>query len=268
MQYKGGGLNLLLSLFAAVALFGCTTAVSSYRDNPDFERRIKRISSIVVLPTRARVYQLDAGGIKEEIPEWSQQATRNLNAAVQKEFQERSKSTLKLLSEEDLSEAEKSTLNQTRALLEAVETSILLHTYGPPGYRFPDKMLDFDYSLGQEVQTLRRGEADALLVIQGIDHQWTEGRKALQTLGVIVGLGAGVATGVVVIPVLGGGTMIKAALVDAQTGTLLWYNIALAGAGYDLRDLSRVAVLARELFKDYPLTSSRSEASAIGTPER
>jgi hypothetical protein len=268
MQHKGNRLNSWLSLFAVVAIFGCASAASSYRDNPDFDRRIKRINSIVALPTLARVYQLDAGGIKEEIPEWSQQATRNLNAAVQKEFQQRSKTKLKLLSEEDLSKAEKSTLNQTRALLEAVETSIVIHTYGPQGYRFPDKILDFDYSLGQEVRTLGRGEADALLVIQGTDHQWTEGRKALQALGVIVGLGAGAATGLVIIPILSGGTMIKAALVDAQNGTLLWYNIALARAGYDLRDSSNAASLARELFKDYPLAGNRPEASAIGTPER
>jgi hypothetical protein len=268
MQQQGTRLIVLLSLLAAGFLFGCTTATSSYRDNPDFERRIKRINSIVVLPTRARVYQVDAGGIKEEIPEWSLQATRQLDAAVQKEFQQRSKTRLKMLSEEELSEPEKSALDQTRVLLEAVETSIFLHTYGPPGYRFPEKILDFDYSLGTEVRALGRGDADALLVIQGIDHQWTEGRKALQTLGVIVGVGAAVATGVVAIPVLGGGTMIKAALVDGQTGTLWWYNIALAGAGYDLRDPGSVAGLVRELFKDYPSVSSRPESSAIGTPER
>ena len=252
----------------AAALFGCTTAVSSYRDIPNFERRVSGIKSIVTLPTRARVYQLDAGGIKEEVPEWSQQATRRLAAAVQQEFHQRHQTALKLLSEEDLTEAEKSILNQTRALLDAVETSIFIHTYGPPGYRFPDKVLDFDYSLGKEVRTLGRGEADALLVIQGVDHQWTEGRKALQALGVIVGLGAGVATGMVVIPILGGGTMIKAALVDAQTGTLLWYNIAAARGGHDLRDPNSAVALTRELFKDYPLARTRSEIPEIGGPEK
>jgi len=217
---------------------------------------------------RARVYQLDAGGITEEITEWSQQATRHLNAAVQKEFQARSQIAVKLLPEEDLSETEKLTLTQSRALLEAVETSIFLHTYGPPGYRFPDKILDFDYSLGPDVRPLSRGQADAMLVIQGIDHQWTEGRKALQTLGVIVGVGAAVATGVVVIPVLGGGTMIKAALVDAQSGTLWWYNIAVAGAGYDLRDPNSAARLVSELFKDYPVGRSSATVPARDTLER
>ena len=267
MLYERTRLYLLLSLFSA--LVGCATAVSSsYQDNPDFERQIKRVNNIFLLPTRARVYQLDAGGIKEEIAEWSQQATRYLNAAVQQEFQDRRKSRVKILSEDELSEPEKSTLDQTRALLGAVEASIFLHTYGPSGYRFPDKILDFDYSLGQEVQPLSKGEADALLIIEAIDHQWTEGRKALQALGVIVGVGAAVATGVLIVPVLGGGTMIKAALVDARTGTLWWYNIALAQSGFDLRDPNSAATLARELFKDYPLTGSRSEVPAIGTPAR
>jgi len=56
---------------------------------------------------------------------------------------------------------------------------------------------------------------------------------------------AAVATGVLVIPVLGGGTMIKAALVDAKTGTLWWYNIALAQAGYDLRNPNSAAGLSK-----------------------
>jgi hypothetical protein len=265
---ENASVNFLLGLFAAgLLLSGCSTAASSYRDNPDFERRLKRINSIVVLPTHAHVYQLDAGGIKEEFPEWSEEAARHLNVAVQNEFQTWGKVTIKLLSEKDLTEAEKSTLRQTHALFEAVETSVFLHTYGPSGYRFSDKILDFDYSLGSDVRALNKEQADALLLIQGIDHQWTGGRKALQTLGVIVGVGAAVATGVLIIPVLEGGTMIKAALVDAQTGTLWWYTIALARAGYDLRDPTSVTSLVRELFKDYP-TASPSQASASEIPER
>ena len=57
-----------------------------------------------------------------------------------------------------------------------------------------------------------------VLFVDAEDHIWTGGRKALQGLGVILGIGAAVATGAVIIPQLGGGISVKAALVDSASG--------------------------------------------------
>lgn len=49
-------------------------------------------------------------------------------------------------------------------------------------------------------------DLEALLFLDAEDHVWTAGRQALQALGVILGVEAGVATGMVVIPQLNGPT--------------------------------------------------------------
>lgn len=103
------------------------------------------------------------------------------------------------------------------------------------------------------MRELKVGEDDVLLLATGVDHVWSEGRRALQALGVILGIGAGVATGVVVIPMLGGGTELHLALVDANTGSILWYNRAGRQAGYDLRDAASAMSLVKELFQGFAL---------------
>jgi hypothetical protein len=162
---------------------------------------------------------------------------------------------VKVVSEESLAE-EKMRLEETRALYSAVSAMVMLHTYPNPNFPnhlFEEKQKNFDYSLGIEVSDLSR-EAEALLFLDAEDHIWTGGRKALQALGVILGLGAGVATGVVVIPRLGGGTGLRAALIDSHTGDILWINAVSAGAGTDLRDTASAKEMVSQLFKDFPVT--------------
>jgi hypothetical protein len=74
---------------------------------------------------------------------------------------------------------------------------------------------------------------------------------------VILGIGAGVATGVVVIPIMGGGTGASAALVDSHTGDILWINAVASRAGKDLRDPGSAREMVSELFKDFPMSYGR-----------
>ena len=68
----------------------------------------------------------------------------------------------------------------------------------------------------------------------------------------MLGIGAGVATGMVIIPQLGGGTDLQAALVDGRSGDLLWYHAVGGGAGHDLRDPESAASLVKNLFSEFP----------------
>lgn len=99
--------------------------------------------------------------------------------------------------------------------------------------------------------------ADALLFLDAQDHVWTAGRQALQALGIILGIGAGVATGIVAIPQMSGGTAVRAALVDSGTGDILWINAVGSGAGKDLRDPGSAREMVSELFKDFPMSYGR-----------
>jgi hypothetical protein len=255
---------MLLLAAAAYALSGCVTAVS-YRANPRFQDQARRIRTVALLPSDIKVYQIDAGGVREEIAEWSAQARNNVITALDNELRAKTQFLLKIENEDSLTE-EKARLEETRALYAAVSAMILLHTYpnpNTPSHLFEEKLKNFDYSLGNEVSDLANG-ADALLFLEAQDHIWTPGRQALQALGVILGIGAGVATGVVVIPQMGGGTGVRAALVDSGTGDILWINAVGSGAGKDLRDPASAREMVRELFKDFSMSDDRQPKEEKG----
>jgi hypothetical protein len=249
-------------IIAAYLLSGCVTAVSS-RANPRFREQSHRIHSVALLPTEVKVYQIDAGGVREEIAEWSTQARKNVITALENVIRTKTEFSLKTTDEESLAER-KLLLEETRSLYAAVSMMVLLHTYpnpNVPGHIFEEKLKNFDYSLGSEVGDLV-SDSEALLFLDAEDHVWTAGRQALQALGVILGIGAGVATGVVIIPQMGGGTVVKAALVDSHTGDILWANIVGSGAGADLRDSVGASNMISELFKDFPVAHGQSEENA------
>ena len=252
---KRKNLGLLALAAAAYLLSGCAV---SYRANSRFREQAQQIRTVAILPSEVKVYQIDADGVREEIAEWSAQARTNVVAALENELRAKMKTMVKVVSEEALAE-EKTRLEETRALYDAVSAMILLHTYPDTnirGHFFEEKLKNFDYSLGAEVGGLAKG-ADALLFFQAQDHVWTAGRQAMQTLGVILGI---VATQgwlpVLIGPpiVLSGGTGVRAALVDSGTGDILWINAVGSGAGTDLRDPASAIAMVGELFKDFPVS--------------
>jgi hypothetical protein len=260
----------LLALAAwAYLLSGCVPAAVSYRANPRFQQQSQQIQTVSLLPPKVKVYQIDVGGVREEITEWSTQARTNVVSALDNELRTNMKTEVKIVSEESLIE-EKERAEDSRALYAAVSAMILLHTYpnpNSPSQLFEEKLKNFDYSLGTEVGSLAKG-ADALLFLDAQDHVWTAGRQALQTLGVILGIGASIAAGVAtqgwlpvfigpLIVVMSGGSSLRAALVDSGTGDILWINAAGSGAGTDLRDPAGARAMVSELFKDFPVSYDR-----------
>ena len=244
--------NVLLSVLTAACLLGCVPP-ALIRTNARLQEQSSLIRTITVLPTQIKVYQIDTGGVREEIADWSAQARTNILTALASELTNKLNAAIKLPRDDSLME-EEALLEETRALYSAVSRMIVIHTFPNPNFPshlFADKQTNFDYSLGREVAALASG-ANALLLLDAEDHVWTAGRQALQALGIILGLGAGAATGVVIIPQLGGGTSIRAALVDSNTGDLLWFNALGAGAGKDLRDATSAKEMVSQLFKDFP----------------
>jgi hypothetical protein len=252
--------NLALVAFTAAVwvLSGCVPPPDTTRANPRLYQQAPLIRTVALLPAEIKVFQIDAGGVREEMAEWSAQAHTNIIAAVENELRAKLKAEVKFLNEESLSE-EKARFEETRALYAAVAAMIFIHTFPNPNFPshlFDDKRKNFDYSLGSEVSALAPGAA-ALLILDAQDHVWTAGRQALQALGVILGIGAAVGTGAVVMPQLGGGTSVRAALVDGATGDILWINAIGSGAGKDLRNPTSANDMVSQLFKDFPIGHDR-----------
>ena len=146
-----------------------------------------------------------------------------------------------------MSEDRKINLEQTAALFEAVNSSIIIHTYGQPVHRFPEKIQNFDYTLGPEVRQLS-GQTDALLFVRGVDNIATAGRKAVQAGSVILGA----LVGVQVTPNMGV-TAVNLALVDANTGEVLWFNFHASAGDHDLRNPVDTTALVMDILKDFPI---------------
>ena len=163
-KYKNIGLLALAAM--AYLLSGCSppplppsdSLIELGRANSRFQEQARQIRTVAILPSEVKVYQIDAGGVREEIAEWSAQARNNVVTALENELRAKMKTVVKVVSEESLAE-EKTRLEETRALYDAVLAMILLHTNPTliPRHFFEEKLKNFDYSLGTEVGSLANG---------------------------------------------------------------------------------------------------------------
>jgi hypothetical protein len=231
---------------ACLLVSACATA-PQFRSHPRLNEKLEQTQTVTVIPLRVDVYQISAGGVQEKIDEWSAQARNNLLTAVEQELQSIPLLNVKPFSETILSEDQRSNLEQTGALFDAISSSIILHTYGPPEQLFPEKIQNFDYSLGPEVAEFSK-ETDTLLLVRAVDHIATAGRKALQTGTVILGALVGVS----VTPNLGV-TVVSIAFVDAHSGEILWYNYHGSAGDHDLRNPIDATILVKDVLKDFPI---------------
>ena len=143
-------IKILSLIFAGLLISACATA-PNYRSDPQLNTKIEKIKTITVIPLKIDVFQVSAGGVKEKMDEWCLQAKRNLLTAVEQELKLRPLLNIKSFPETLMSGDQKSNLEQTGALFDAVNSSIIYHTYGPPEQRFPEKITQFDYTLGPDV---------------------------------------------------------------------------------------------------------------------
>lgn len=239
-------IKLLKFILIFIVFAGCATA-PHYRSNTQLSERMNTTKSIVLIPLKTDVYQLTAGGVKEKIDEWSMKAKQNVMAAIEESLIIKPMLIVKPFNELLLSSEKKENLEETSALYDAVSSSIILHTYGPPDYLFPEKIKNFDYSLGSEIAELA-DDADAILLVSCVDHIATAGRKAVQAGSMILGA----LVGIQFIPNMGT-TSINIALVDARSGFILWYNFHSSGGDHDLRDPINTTTLVKQLLKDFPI---------------
>ena len=237
---------LLILLASSVLLQACLPP--AFRAHPTLAQRGATIKTVLVAPPKVEVFELGAGGMREKMDEWSDKAKKNIEAALQQSLASRPALRARLLPEESLPQEVKSDLEETLLLYEAVDNAIVLHTYGPAPERFEEKFRNFDYSLGPETKKLKVDEADALLLIRAVDHVSSQGRIAQQVALVIVAAALGVA----VVP-QGGTTALSIALVDANSGLILWHQFLRAGGAYDLRDANSARRFIDYALEDFPL---------------
>jgi len=219
---RTGGLHeyLLVSVFLAGCASGPAAKVHYTLEQDPASRPLQRV---VLLPVDVDVYELSAGGVKEEVPEWSRSAEANIRSAL---LVSRGGGGNCCVTEpadiSRLTPEERELLEEHLALFNTVIANVLSweSIRGTGAQRF-------DYTLGEGLAFLKaRYGIDAGLVILGEDVVSTAGRKTTALVGAMFG---------VAVPL--GHSILMGGLVDFASGDLLWMNYQVAAGGTeDLRD--------------------------------
>jgi len=200
------------------------------------------------MPPDIEVYKLTAGGVRELMDEWTDQAKATIQEALKKHLGNRYGFEMKFISRDWLKENHKDLWFAHKALYNAVSLSAYKHAFAL-GYRgiepFRTKIKNFDYSLGVEVGELAKAcGADALLFIYGYDHIPTAGRSILLFWNIMVGA----VTGVTYVPI--NPSALTAGLVFGETGDLEWFKITPPNAQYNFRNQKNMDYLIEWITRD------------------
>ncbi len=238
---------LVLCLCLLFVVFGC--APVSYRAHPQFEMRSKDIKTTGLLSPDIKVYEFTAGGMRELRDDWCVKGKDNVQKAMMDCLMEKAFTIKPIAVDPDMEEE----LSDIYALYRAVNISINLHTR-IEGQQFPEKVKNFDYSIGSMEKILNRYGGDALFFVTGFDEISTSGRQVLKAVGIIAGVAVAAAGvgGAIIVP-RSGITLVSVALVD-PSGAILWYNLKANAGGYDLRQTESATKFVREVLADYPGT--------------
>lgn len=232
---------LLLVICAFLA--GCAAGPSAkvhytIQQDPD----ARPLQQVVLLPVDVDVYEMSAGGVKEEVPEWSDSAEDNVRSAmlVSKDAQGDC-CVSRVVDSSSLTPEEQEIVEEHLALFNTV-TANALWAELPTNTAWHFKSEHFDYTLGHGLAFLKtKYDIDAGLIIVGEDVVSTAGRKTTAAVGAIFG---------VYVPL--GHSILIGGLVDFETGDLLWMNHTVSTGNADLRDQESCLELAHKLMDGYP----------------
>ena len=231
----------LLFLFLAVAMTSACTTAPKHRVHHEFAAapEARAPKKVLIMPVDITVSEISAGGVTEEVPEWSETARQNVRTAIAQHAA--TEKRLKMLTMPVLTDSEQKMINSHLALYELVAGSaFILPRFG--GEAWQHKVHHFDYTLGDGLQFLReKTGADAALFVIGSDQISSAERQAAMVAAAI--LGVGLPPGV---------SFISTGVVDLHTGDILWLNYAASVGNKDLRKADDAAAMVAEMLVDYP----------------
>jgi len=224
----------LLIVFACLMAAACTT--TSTRLAAAVESPPPGTTVLLIKPD-IELSLLTASGLKEPRADWTAQGTENIETQMELALSSASH-TFNSVDPED---AMGGRTGQMMRLHEAVGQSILLFDYA--GLKLPTKAEGFDWTIGDGAQVLREEyDADYALFVYGRGSYASAGRVATMVVASLIGAS---------VPL--GNQQVFASLVDLRTGRVVWFNVAVAGPGADMRDPEGARSLVASLLKDAPL---------------
>lgn len=230
---------VLLALMA-VATSGCAPTFQSNRGELDI--RARKLRNVLLLPPDTKICELSAGGLREQRDDWCSAGRKNLEKAIIENLTGRGISVKVFQVPADQSNE----VDEIKTLYQAVKESIYTHAYYWKGENqnfFPEKMKNFDYTVGPLDKLLKKQKADGLLLIQAEDEVSSSGRKALRVVQAINPFGTVARSGM---------TQAVIAFTDRK-GDILWNNLFYNSGGYDLREMESTNSFVKELMTGFSL---------------
>ena len=254
MSYQRGLVAPLL-LFVLIITGCATTPNSKLHYSLKQDPGSRPLQQVVLLPVDIDVYEMSAGGVKEEVPEWSKTAETNIrNALVISKDASGACCVTRQVDSSSLTSDEQKIVDEHLALFNTVAANVLWASL-PANTDWHFKTEHFDYTLGDGLSFLKtKYGLDAGLILLGEDVVSTSGRKTAAFMGAMLG---------VAIPL--GHSVLIVGLVDFSTGDLLWMNHEISTGDADLRDPESCKEMAARLMQEYPgLQLVKSDPSLTG----
>ncbi|MEI9993993.1 MAG: hypothetical protein WDM91_05335 [Rhizomicrobium sp.] len=218
----------------AVCLAGCAQTremKATGAANFDWSGPQKRI---VLIQPDVVLAELTAGGLNEPRADWTNTARDLISKGIAGSLDQRNISVTEL---DTLTNAHDVQLVKLHG---AVGNEIRQHGFG--GATLPTKGSALDWTLGPGTQDMRqRYNADYAMFVYVRDSYATAGRRAVQFLGAIAGIG-----------IQGGVQVAFVSVVDLRTGNVVWFNTLFSQYG-DLRDAKGATSFLNDILKGNPL---------------
>ena len=231
--------SFIVFLVSLLVLSGCATTRHKLHYTMKEEPKREVPLKVVMLPSDVTMQERSAGGVLEEVPEWSKLANTNTNEAI---FSVAMKDkNIELIKLPALTEKEKAVMDEHIALYDVVAGSAqLLSLSGGPEWQ--SKLNKFDYTLGGGLDFLRKKTgADAALFLVGEDVVASSGRIATVIFAAMFGVG-----------IQAGHSFLSSGLVDLKTGDILWLDYSVSVGAKDLREPEDAVALVKDLLQNYP----------------
>jgi len=233
---------LIFALLMAVAAFtGCAlpnTYLAKPIGNPEPAPLPRKI---LLIPAEVNVIEVSAGGVPEEVEEWSRQASQNLVDAIRREA--RNGARFEIVELPELNPWEQDILKTHLAMYELVVSSV--NEYGlSTDTVWKKRAPELHFTVGPGLSFLQeKTGATAAMFIVGEDSVLTGGRLLLMAATVFM-------FGFPAVPP--GHSYFAAGVVDLGTGDLLWHNFDWNIARRDLRKAEDANGLVAEVLAAFP----------------
>ncbi len=244
MHAIGSRFQLMVLALLASLLVGCATggAPTAYRLHYSLHKKPVRPAptTIVLLPLDIEVSEVSAGGVVEEVPAWTKQATANIKRGIN--AYAATKGNLQIFEFPKIADDEMAVVEEHLALYDAVAGSAFqMTTKGGPAWKH--KVAHFDYTLGNGLSFLReRTNADAGLLVVG-RHQIATGGRVAASIFAALFAGAYLPTS---------RNFLTLGLVDFETGDILWFNYTLGASGKEMQEVEDAGAIVTRLLEDFP----------------